>query len=137
MWQQRWVVPAATESEAIERVGAVLERWTPMSAPPAHVGAVRILTGPDETGFADQFLEEMAEVREIAANTPRETLARRIAYLRHRGLGIPPRAGWVVVTSDGPRSPRPPDWTRGGGARWVVEVEWPGDPPEVASDTGQ
>lgn len=132
MWQQWWVVQATEAAAARKRVEDALARWTPVEAGTAEVGQIRIMTGPDELNLPEQYLDEVEEIRDIVAKTPRETLARRFAYLRHRALGIPPRPGWVVLTEEGPRSPRPTDWTRGGGVRWVVEVKWPGDPPVLA-----
>jgi hypothetical protein len=131
MWTQWWVVQETDEAVARRRVEEALARWTPVEADAATVGQSRIMTGPDELSLPEQYLEEVAEIRDIVAKTPRETLARRFAYLRQRALGIPPRPGWVVLTEDGPRSPRPTDWTRGGGVRWVVEVIWPGEPPTL------
>jgi hypothetical protein len=131
MWTQWWVSVGADEDAARAKVVSALRRWKPTEAGEPTVGAVRILTGPDEAQFTEAYLQEVEEIRDLVAKTPRETLARRFAYLRHRALGIPPRPGWVVLGEGGPRSPRPADWIRGGVPRWVVEVQWPGDPPQL------
>ena len=131
VWTQNWVVGAGAAPDAREAVVQLLARWTPDGQEAAAVGEVRALTGPDELALGDQYVEELRDIRELAAKTPRESLAHRFALLRQRPLGIPPRPGWVVAGGDGPRSPRPLDWTGRHGPRWVVTVEWPGSPPEL------
>lgn len=130
-WVQWWVVPAATDDEAGAHVRELLDHWTPATAAMPTVTAIRFYQGPDELAITEQYLEEVAQIRDVAASTPRETLARRFAVLYQRALGIPPRPGWVTVGNDGPRSPRPVDWTRSPGPRWVVTVTWPGEVPTL------
>lgn len=133
-WVQWWVVPAPTEEAAGDRVRTLLDRWKPATAAMPTVTGIRFYQGPDELAIADQYLEEVAQIRDVTAKTPRETLARRFAVLYQRALGIPPRPGWVAVGQEGPRSPRPVDWTRSPGPRWVVTVTWPGEPPALDLD---
>ena len=132
MWEQTWVVDAPDEDLARARTAALLQRWRPHEAGHPEVGKARILTGPDTLAMGDQYLEEIPEIQELVAHTPREDLARRFRFVHQRPLGIPPRPGWVVAASDGPRSPRPVDWSHPHGVRWVVSVRWPGDPPVLS-----
>lgn len=131
MWEQHWVVSAPTAEAAAAVASAALARWTPARAPSAQVGEVRFYQGQDDVRLTNQYLEDVAEIQSVVANTPREQLAQQFARVRQRGLGIPPRAGWVVLDDDGPRSPRPLDWSRRRGPMWVVEVVWPGEVPQL------
>ena len=134
MWEQSWVVAAPDEALARKATVSLLRRWRPDEAGTPEVGAARILTGPDTLDMGDQYLEEIREIQELVAHTPREDLARRFRLIHQRPLGIPPRPGWVVAGAEGPRSPRPGDWSRPHGVRWVVTVRWPGSPPVLTSD---
>jgi hypothetical protein len=131
MWEQSWVVEAADVEQARLSTEDLLQAWRPPDADAPEVGGIRILTGPDTMALSDQYLEEIREIQELVATTPREDLARRFRFVHQRPLGIPPRAGWVVAAPEGPRSPRPTDWSRPHGVRWVVTVTWPGDPPRL------
>jgi len=131
VWEQHWVVPAPTAEAAAAGAAAALRRWTPAEAAPAELGDVRFYQGPDDVELSNQYLEDVAEIQNVVANTPREQLAQQFARVRQRGLGIPPRPGWVVLDDDGPRSPRPLDWSRRRGPMWVVQVVWPGEVPEL------
>jgi hypothetical protein len=131
VWTQFWVVEATSAEEARTLAARLLLRWTPRGQPAAAVGAARFFAGPDELALGDQYVEELREIQDLVANTPRETLAARFAHLKQRPLGIPPRAGWVVAGAEGPRSPRPTDWSRPHGPRWVLQVDWPGEPPQL------
>lgn len=133
MWEQQWVVGAATAEAAAGRVQEALRQWTPAGAGRGQVGPVRFYRGTDDEALANQYLDEVAEIRDVVASTPREGLAQRFRRVQQRALGIPPRRGWVVLAPEGPRSPRPLDWTRPGGPRWVAEVQWEGDPPRLAA----
>jgi hypothetical protein len=129
VWQQWWVVASDTADDAVAKVMDARVRWTPREAEPPAIGDVRFYRGEDDEALADQYVAEVAEIRDLVARTPRELLARRFAHVRQRGLGIPPRPGWVVLGEDGPRSPRPVDWSGRWGPRWVVEVRWSGEAP--------
>ena len=129
MWEQQWVVADATAEGAVRQVSAALGQWTPAEAPPGHVGACRFYRGTDDETLANQYLDEVTEIRDVVAATPREGLAERFRRVQQRARGIPPRPGWVVVDREGPRSPRPRDWTQPAGPRWVVTVQWDGSVP--------
>lgn len=129
MWRQWWVVEAGTEDEAKAVISEQLDRWMTPEQPRPSVRDVRFYTGPDDFELSGQFLVDMAQIPGVEAKTAREDLARRVAYVKLRGTGIPPRAGWVVVSRDGPHSPYPADWLWPRGPRWVVTVTWPGELP--------
>ncbi|MGC8488496.1 MAG: hypothetical protein ACP5QO_09810 [Clostridia bacterium] len=132
MWVQSWVVAAPDEERASAVTRDLAAGWRPAEAGMPEVGPVRILTGPDTMALSDQYLDEIREIQQLVATTPREDLARRFRFVHQRPLGIPPRPGWVVAAPEGPRSPRPTDWSRPHGVRWVVTVTWPGAPPDLA-----
>ncbi|MDA8200707.1 MAG: hypothetical protein M0Z54_15005 [Thermaerobacter sp.] len=121
----------ATREGAIRQVEAASAQWAPSEAPPGHVGASRFCRGTDDDTLANQYLDEVAEIRDVVAATPREGLAERFRQVQQRARGIPPRPGWVVVDPEGPRSPRPRDWARAAGPRWVVTVQWQGSVPHL------
>ena len=132
MWEQQWVVGAASSDDAAGLVQDALRQWTPADTAAPHVAAVRFYQGTDDEALANQYLDEVAEIRDVVAATPREELAQRFGRMQQRALGIPPRRGWVVLAREGPRSPRPLDWTRPAGPRWVAAVQWEGEPPRLA-----
>ena len=131
MWEQQWGVADVSEGGAVRQVEAALGQWTPREAPPGHRGAARFYRGTDDETLANQYLDEVSEIRDVVAATPREGLAERFRRVQQRARGIPPRPGWVVLDRDGPRSPRPRDWTRSAGPRWVVTVQWEGSVPAL------
>ena len=131
MWEQQWVVADASEGGATRQVQGALLQWTPAEGPLGHVGATRFYRGTDDETLANQYLDEVAEIRDVVAATPREGLAARFRQVQQRARGIPPRPGWVVLDAEGPRSPRPRDWTRPTGPRWVVAVHWEGSVPAL------
>lgn len=91
--------------------------------------AVRFYTGPDDVLLAEQYYAELRQIQTVVEESPQADWLSRFARLQQRGIGIPPRPGWVVLSREGPRSPRPLDWMGSHPPRWVVEVVWPGESP--------
>lgn len=131
MWEQSWVVMARDEEAAKRTVQDALDFWVPAEAAAPRLSEIRIFRGPDDLALAESVAEELSHIRQTALQGTRQELSRRLRTLSHRALGIPPRAGWVVLDEAGPRSPRPLD-CRVAGVRWVATVIWPGEVPEVA-----
>jgi hypothetical protein len=135
MWEQWWVVQAPDADTARDRVTDSLSVWTPQSETPAVAGLVRIYRGPDDTALADQVAHALSAVRQTVARSNRQELAGRLHELKDRPVGIPPRPGWVVLDGRNPRSPRPTDLGTPREPRWVVTVNWPGQPPSLYHQT--
>ncbi|MCL5064511.1 MAG: hypothetical protein M1600_05485 [Firmicutes bacterium] len=130
MWQQYWIIESP-ENEAAQAIcRRVLDRWAPQSLEGVSVSACRFYAGKDDLAVGNQYWQEFRDIQAVVAESPREDWRQRFAELGQRGLGIPPREGFVVVDEDQPRSPRPKDWAKPHGPRWIVTVDWPGDPPQ-------
>ncbi len=129
MWTQFWIVES-TEAEAAESIcRTVLDHWAPPTQDAVAIGPSRFYAGKDDLAVGDQYWQDFRDIQAVVQESPREDWRQRFAELGQRGLGIPPREGFVVVDADRPRSPRPTDWAKPHGPRWIVTVEWPGDPP--------
>lgn len=133
MWSQWWIVDAPDEATAVDRVRTSLGRWSPQEASTPSTGSVRFYVGTDDLALSEAFVTELQEIHQEVARSHRQEIAARFWTLAQRPLGIPPRAGWVMLDHETPRSPRPIDWSRGHGPRWIVTVDWPGDPPVLGS----
>lgn len=130
MWEQSWVVQAPSGETAVSQVRSALLTWAPDKGGAPELGLARPYRGPDDLALAEDMARDLAEIRQTVAQSHRKELARRLADLSHRALGIPPRPGFVILDDTTPRSPRPGDLRAQGGVRWVVMVRWNGDPPK-------
>jgi hypothetical protein len=130
MWTQYWVIEDPDEHHAESICKQVLKKWAPPTAEPPTVGPSRFYGGKDDLAIGQQYWQEFQDIQTVVADAPREDWRKRFAELGQRGLGIPPRAGFVVVDHEQPRSARPTDWTKPHGPRWIVSVTWTGDPPQ-------
>lgn len=129
LWEQFWIVESPEQEAAEAFCRDVLERWSPKTSGEVLVGPSRFYSGRDDLALGEQYWQEFSDIQAVVKETPREDWRHRFAELGQRGLGIPPHEGFVVVEDDFPRSPRPKDWSKPHGPRWIVTVHWPGDPP--------
>jgi len=132
VWTQWWVVESPDEAAAQAHVLAALQRWAPPDTE-WQLPAIRFYRGPDDLALSEAFAQDMALIQQTVLTSHRQELARRLHILGYRGLGIPPKPGWVILDHSGPRSPRPHDWSRPHGPRWIVTVQWAGEPPTLSS----
>lgn len=131
MWHQFWVASALDEELARRQVQAAINEWTPDHQEAPQIESVRIYRGPDDLALAEEIAQDLSAIRQTVAQSHRQELSRRLASLRHRPIGIPPKEGWVVLDGTTPRSPRPLDCRGQSMPRWVVTVAWPGTVPSL------